>query len=79
MWSPKIRRLDNLIDAMDNYTQEVYGNKLPWPVFMQYLPKAFIIVTTLICLIRPDFTSAILAAMVFMYDCNDKTPVKRLK
>ena len=79
LWSPRIRRIDNMIEAMDNYTEQLYGNQVPWPAFMRVLPPAFIIITTLICLIRPDFTSAILAAMIFLYHTSDNTPAKRLK
>jgi hypothetical protein len=71
--------LDKFVMSTDALTQQIYGQEVPWPHVLYMLGMAFIILSTLISLVRPDFLSVILSGLMIYYHASRDTTPLRLK
>lgn len=66
-WESRLKKLDDLVINLDQVATDRYGNDVPWDKGMMYSTYAFILLSTLVMFIRPDFPSVCLAGVILLY------------
>ena len=66
-WESRLKKLDDLVINLDQVATDRYGQNVPWDKGEKYSTYAFILLSTLVMFMRPDFPSVCLAGVILLY------------
>ena len=66
-WESRLKKLDDLVINLDQVATDRYGDEVPWDKGEKYSSYAFILMSTLVMFMRPDFPSVTIAGVILLY------------